>query len=193
MQLVLASGSPRRRDLLESVGAAFVAIAPDVDERRFPDEDPDSYVLRIAEAKARAVAEPGRVVLAADTTVVHHGRVLGKPAHPAEARAMLERLSGEAHAVHTGVAVAGAIEGSLEVHREVCVSVVRMLPLTGEEIAGYVAGGEPMDKAGAYALQGRGAIFVESVEGSPSNVVGLPLHVAARLLRGFGFDLLSGV
>ncbi len=131
--------------------------------------------------------------MAADTAVVLRGKVLGKPAHPAEARAMLEHLSGAAHAVHTGVAVAGDVEGTMEIHKEVCVSVVRMLPLTGEEIAAYVAGGEPMDKAGAYALQGKGAIFVESVEGSPSNVVGLPLHVVARLLRGFGVDLLSGL
>ena len=187
MELVLASSSPRRAALLESLGLTFRIVAPDVDESRHPDEEPDSYVERVARMKALAVAAPGSVTLAADTTVVHEGKVLGKPAHPAEARSMLGRLQGETHAVFTGVAVAVAGAVSSAVDR----SLVRMSVMTDIEIDRYVAGGEPIDKAGSYALQGLGGMFVESVDGSPSNVIGLPLHVAARLLRAHGIDPLA--
>ena len=187
MELVLASSSPRRRELLRSLGLSFVVESPDVDESRHPDEEPAPYVERVARMKAAESAGPGRVVIAADTTVVFDGHVLGKPAHPAEARAMLGRISGETHAVFTGVAVAADGQVNSQVDR----SLVTLLPLTELEIAGYVATGEPMDKAGAYALQGLGGVFVESVEGSPSNVIGLPLHVAAQLLRLHGIDVLS--
>jgi septum formation protein len=187
MELVLASSSPRRVSLLESLGLSFRVVAPDVDESRHPDEEPDVYVERVARMKALAVAAPGAVTLAADTTVVHEGRVLGKPAHPAEARSMLAKLQGDVHAVFTGVAVATDGEVTSAVDR----SLVRMSVMTDAEIDRYVAGGEPIDKAGSYALQGLGGIFVESVEGSPSNVIGLPLHVAARLLRAHGIDPLG--
>jgi septum formation protein len=181
--LTLASASPRRADLLASIGLDFQVVVPDVDESRHPAEEPDYYVERVARSKAAAVEEAG-VVIAADTTVVHEGRVLGKPTHPAEARSMLTRLSGETHAVFTGVAVTsyGVVSSAVEV------SMVRMASMTDDEIDRYVATGEPMDKAGAYALQGVGGMFVEWIEGSPSNVIGLPLHVAARLLRAHGVD-----
>ncbi len=187
MAIVLASGSPRRNELLTMLGLRFTVEPPDVDETRHPDEEPAPYVERVARMKAAAVAGPGRVVIAADTTVVFDGHVIGKPAHPAEARAMLATLSGETHAVYTGVAVAADGVMSSTVER----SLVTMLPLTDEEIAAYVDTGEPMDKAGAYALQGLGALFVESIEGSPTNVIGLPVHVAARLLRAHGVDPLD--
>lgn len=192
VQLVLASSSPRRRSLLVSIGLDADVVPPHVDESRHPDEEPDAYVLRVAEDKARAVLAPGRVVIAADTAVVHRGRILGKPAHPAEARSMLAALAGDAHAVHTGVAVGSIVDGEETIHAAVEISVVRMLPLTDEEISAYVATGEPMDKAGAYGLQGIGAVFVESVQGSPSNVIGLPVHVVARLLRSFDVPVIPG-
>jgi septum formation protein len=187
MDLVLASGSPRRAALLESLGLRFSVVAPDVDESRHPGEEPDRYVERVARLKASVVTIRDAVVLAADTTVVHDGKVLGKPAHPAEARAMLGRLSGDVHAVYTGVAVAAGSEVTSAVAR----SLVHMTEMTDDEIDRYVSGGEPFDKAGAYALQGVGGMFVEAVEGSPSNVIGLPLHLAARLLRAHGFDPLG--
>lgn len=187
MEIVLASGSPRRAALLRSIGLEFRVVVPDVDESRHPDEEPDQYVERVARLKVAAVEAPDAVVIGADTTVVHDGRVLGKPSHPAEARATLARLSGDIHAVFTGVAVSSNGETDSMVER----SIVRMTVMTDDEINRYVAGGEPIDKAGSYALQGIGAMFVESVEGSPSNVVGLPLHVAARLLRAHGIDPLG--
>jgi septum formation protein len=187
MDIVLASGSPRRRELLTMLGLRFDVEVPDVDESRHPDEEPAPYVERVARLKAGAAAGSGRLVIAADTAVVFDGHVLGKPAHPAEARAMLAALAGETHAVYTGVAVAADGVMSSTVER----SLVRLLPLTDEEVAGYVSTGEPMDKAGAYALQGLGSVFVESVEGSPTNVIGFPMHVVARLLRAHGVDLLA--
>ena len=186
-RLVLASASPRRRELLDSLGLRYDVVPVEVDERPFPDEEPELYVERVARAKALAAGVSDAVVLAADTAVAVGGRLLGKPAHPAEARSMLRRLSGVTHEVVTGVAVfAPGIEEVSAVER----TLVRILELTDDEIAAYVATGEPMDKAGAYALQGLGAVFVEWVDGSPSNVVGLPLHVVARLLRQAGIDVL---
>lgn len=187
MRLVLASGSPRRAALVTSLGLAFEVVVPDIDESRHPDEEPDRYVERVARLKASVVDEPDAVVLAADTTVVHEGKVLGKPAHPAEARTMLQHLSGDLHAVFTAVVVAsnGAVSSAVD-H-----TVVKMTELTDDEIDRYVATGEPLDKAGAYALQGLGGMFVEAVDGSPSNVIGLPLHLAVRLLRAHGIDPLD--
>jgi septum formation protein len=189
-RLVLASSSPRRRELLASLGLSFDVVTPEVDEVRRPDEEPYDYVERVARAKVEAVAAPGLIVVGADTTVVIEGKILGKPAHPDEAEAMLRRLSGNTHEVLTGVAVA-RFNPSLETVSAVESILVRFLLMTDEEIADYVASGEPMDKAGAYALSGVGAIFVEWVQGSPSGVIGLPLHATARLMRVLGLDLLS--
>lgn len=180
--LILASASPRRADLLAAAGIAFTVRAAAVDETPRPGESPGEYVVRLALEKARAVRlEPGEVVLGADTTVVHADRILGKPATAAEARTMLAALSGRTHEVWTGVAVrADGREASA-----VAVSRVRFAPLSAEEIAWYVASGEPEGKAGAYAIQGLASRFVESVEGSCSNVVGLPVHLVYALLRRF--------
>jgi septum formation protein len=190
LKLILASGSARRRQLLESLGLAFEVVAPQIDELRFPDEEPYDYVERVARAKATAVATAGTVVIAADTTVVLDGHVLGKPVHPEEAKSMLRRLSGTTNEVLTAVALA-RMSDTLEVSSEVSSTLVKFLIMTEEEIADYVNGGEPMDKAGAYALNGEAAIFIESVHGSPTGVVGLPLHVVARMFRRAGLDLLS--
>ncbi len=188
MKLVLASSSPRRRQLLETLGLDFDVEPTDIDESRHQDEPPGVYVERIASAKARAVAAADRVVLAADTVVVHEGKVLGKPGHPEEARSMLRRLQGDRHEVFTGVAVA-SWDGGPALHPAVDVTEVAFLPMTDDEIADYVSTGEPMDKAGGYALQGAGGRFVESVKGSPFTVIGLPIHLISRLIGHAGLDI----
>jgi septum formation protein len=190
VKLLLASTSPRRRELLETLGLSFEVVAPDVDELRLPEEEPYDYVERIARAKATAVAQPDAAAVGADTTVVIEGRVLGKPAHPDEARSMLRKLSGQTHDVLSGVAVA-VMDPELRTVSAVNSTLVTFLDLTEDEISEYVATGEPMDKAGAYALGGVGALLVERVDGSPSSVRGLPLHTLARLFRALDLDLLS--
>ena len=190
LRLILASSSPRRKHLLESLGIRFDVIAPDIDEHRHPNEEPFDYVVRIARAKAESAVVADAVVVAADTVVVIDGQVLGKPGHPEEAKTMLRRLGGVTHEVLTGVAVA-RLTDIVQVLTAVESTLVKFLPMTDDEIADYVATGEPMDKAGAYALGGLGAIFVEAVHGSPSGVIGLPVHTTARLLRSLGVDLLS--
>jgi len=188
MNLVLASGSPRRREVLDALGLRFEVVVPDVDETRNPGEAPADYVDRIARAKARTVSTGDRVVVAADTTVVHQGKVLGKPGHPEEARSMLRTLQGTSHEVFTGLAV--AVENpDLDIVSIVEGTEVEMLSMTEEEIARYVESGEPMDKAGAYALQGSGSLYVKAVHGSPSNVVGMPVHLLPRLLGRIGHEL----
>lgn len=186
MKLILASSSPRRRELLERLDLSFEIEAPDVDESRLPNELAAAYVERVARSKVMAAAGPGRVAVAADTAVVHDGQILGKPGHPEEARAMLRKLEGQSHEVFTGVAVA-AFEDDIVVSA-VDVTEVVLLPMTSDEIAGYVDSGEPMDKAGAYALQGKGGRFVEKVHGSPFTVIGLPIHLLPRLLARVGAD-----
>lgn len=186
MRLVLASGSPRRADLLRGLGLEFELSPPDIDETRHPDESPGVYVERLARAKVVAPSVEDAFLIAGDTAVVHEGHVLGKPAHPHEARSMLRRLQGDAHEVFTGVAVAAGGE----MQSLVDVTEVRMLPMTEDEIADYVESGEPMDKAGAYALQERGGLYVQSISGSPFTVIGLPVHLLPRLARQVGVDLL---
>ena len=188
-RLVLASRSPRRAELLAVFGLPFDVLPADVDESRQPGEHPNGYVERLARDKAEAVAGPEVIALGADTAVVHEGDVLGKPAHPAEALAMLRRLSGETHHVVTGVAVAAIVDEQVLIESVVETARVTMAVLTDDEVAAYVATGEPLDKAGAYAIQGRGGLFVESIEGHPSTVVGLPLPAARRLLSRHGVHL----
>lgn len=182
--LVLASGSPRRRQLLEMLGLSFRVVAPEVDETHRKDEPPDAYVVRLARAKAAAVAAREReaVVLAADTTVVVRGSVLGKPRSPAEAVAMLAQLQGRTHQVLSAVAVAQGerLEHALDV------TDVTFRSLGEAELVGYVATGEPLDKAGAYAIQGQGAALVEGIRGDFFSVMGLPLRLALELLERFG-------
>lgn len=185
MKLVLASSSPRRAELLDRIGLEFEVSVTDIDETRRPDEAPGVYVERLAVEKARAVLTPGIVVVAADTAVVHKGHVLGKPGHPEEARRMLRGLQGGTHDVFTGIAVAH----DEEVASLVDVTEVRMASMTPEEIADYVDTGESMDKAGSYALQGRGGLYVDSISGSPFTVIGLPLHLLPRLASRVGAQL----
>jgi len=181
MRLLLASASPRRAELLRSAGFDFDVQAASVDETPHQGEAPEAYVRRIAEAKARtALASEAhdRVVLAADTTAVVDGRILGKPDDDADAARMLRLLSGRRHEVLTGVTLASVAT------LETCVEVtgVEFAPLSDDEIAWYVASGEPSDKAGAYAVQGLASRFVTRIEGSYSNVVGLPLSLVYRML-----------
>jgi len=184
MQLVLASASPRRAELLRTAGFTFEVRPADVDETPRPAEPPATYALRVARDKALAAAE--RVngtdawILAADTVVVVDGRILGKPTGPADARRMLSLLSGVVHEVLTAVVVRHA--GSET--SEVVSTRVRFTTLSAAEMDWYVESGEPDGKAGAYAIQGRGSRFVDWIEGSWSNVVGLPVATVYRMLGG---------
>ena len=157
----------------------------DLDESPQPGEAPEDYVLRLAVEKAAARVEPGELVLAADTTVVVDGDILGKPLDDDDARRMLRLLAGREHSVLTGIALHGPHGEAAEVDE----TLVRFAPLSEAEIDWYVATGEPRDKAGAYAIQGLGSLFVEGVEGSWSNVVGLPVPRTYRLFARLGYDL----
>jgi septum formation protein len=187
LPLVLASASPRRRQLLAEAGLRFELAPAQVDESPFPDESPEALTRRLAVAKARAAARPrspARVVLGADTLVVLGGEVLGKPRDAEQAVSHLSRLAGRTHRVLTAVALVRTDPPAL---RECRVeSRVTLRPLSEREIREYVAGGEPLDKAGAYALQGEGRRFVEKVSGSESNVIGLPLEETLAALRELG-------
>ena len=185
VRLILASASPRRSELLRAAGFVFDVLSADVDEQPLAGEAPDPYVRRVALDKARAVAAcvPDATVVAADTCVVVDGLILGKPADAQDAARMLRLLSGRAHEVLTGVAVIGPAGVCVESSS----SHVVFAPLSEGEIAWYVASGEPRDKAGAYAIQGLASRFVEEVDGSYSNVVGLPVALVYRMLREQGF------
>lgn len=188
--LLLASTSPRRRFLLREAGIAFDAVAPrDVAEDVPPGEPAEELVVRHALAKARSVAgaNRGRLVLGADTVVVLDERVFGKPAEEEEARAMLAQLAGRTHTVYTGLALVDGPSGRELAEAEA--TAVTMRPLGDEEIKYYVATGEPLDKAGAYAVQGRGALLVERVDGDYFNVVGLPLYRLSKMLAALGYDV----
>ena len=190
MRLILASASPRRAELLEAAGIPFTVEPADVDETAHPDEPPRDYVVRVARLKAHAVASRrGRdaPILAADTTVVTGGRMLGKPSGAADARGMLRALSGTVHDVHTGMAL---VDHGGEA-TDVVTTRVWFSCLSDEEIEWYVRTGEPEGKAGAYAIQGRGSRFVERIDGSWANVVGLPVAVLYRLLQRAGHDILT--
>jgi septum formation protein len=179
MALILASRSPRRREILERAGMEFEVRAPDVDETVAAGETPGRYVRRLARAKAEAVPlRPGSVVLGADTVVVVDGRILGKPADADEAARMLGRLAGRWHQVVTGICLRSA--ASLSVDAET--TRVRLTVLTEDQIRLYVASGEPLDKAGAYAIQGLASKFIDRIEGCYFNVVGLPMALVYRRL-----------
>jgi len=187
MKLILASSSPRRKDLLASFGKPFSIDVPDVDESLLPGEDPSTHVRRLALEKARTVQErhDAGLVVAADTIVVLDGNIIGKPDDEADARRMLGALSGRTHRVYTGVAVADSATGTM-ISRVVC-SRVTISPIDEEEIARYVATGEPLDKAGSYAVQGLGGKYVSRVNGSLSNVIGLPLEDLRELFSAAGW------
>jgi septum formation protein len=188
-RFILASGSPRRRQLLGELGLSFEVRAVDIDESQLPEEAPDQMVLRLAESKGRAAAGPGELLLAADTIVVLDGRVLGKPADAAQAAVMLASLAGREHQVLTGVALVDGQRGQAATGLES--SQVRIGELDPATIDWYVGTGEPLDKAGSYGIQGLGALLVETVSGNYTNVVGLPLPLVRRLFRELGYDLLS--
>jgi len=186
MKLILASQSPRRRDLLARLGLRFTVEVPEIDETMDPSRPAGDEVARLSRRKAAAVdAGPDDVVIAADTVVVLDGKVLGKPRDGLEAARMLRALSGRAHRVLTGLTVRRA---RTERTRTVATDV-HFRELSEREIAAYVATGEPLDKAGAYGAQGLGAIFIERLEGDYFNVVGLPLCPLAGMLREAGVAL----
>jgi septum formation protein len=181
--LVLASRSPRRRDILQQAGIPFVVRPVDVDEKPFPGEAAGNYVTRIAREKANAAAaglmEDGEIVLTADTAVATHGEILGKPLDAADARRMLHMLSGQRHEVLTAICLRSTsrcIEDRAE-------TSVWFAPLSPQEIDDYAASGEPMDKAGAYAIQGLASKFIQRIEGCYFNVMGLPVALVYRHLR----------
>ncbi len=184
--IVLASASPRRAELLESAGVRFVVVPGHIDETPLPDELPADHVLRLAVEKAREVAarEAGRVFIGADTVVVCGGEIMGKPRDDADAVRMLGKLSGVAHEVITGFAIVDR-QRDETVSRSVTTRVV-FKELNDAEIAAYVATGCPLDKAGAYAIQGGAAYMVERIDGSYTNVVGLPLCEVVTALRQMG-------
>lgn len=187
-RIILSSGSPRRLDLLRRVGIEPEVAPTDIDETPIPGETPDALVTRLAGAKAEAT-EHGEdtVVIAADTVVVLDEEILGKPVDSEDAKAMLRALSGRTHQVLTGVYVARGARRAHTVER----TAVTLRQLSEPEIDAYVATDEPADKAGAYAIQGIAAVFVTGIEGSDTNVIGLPLAATCRLLSTVGLDVWS--
>ena len=186
---ILASGSPRRRQLLQILGMQFTVIPSEVEETPSHGEESVSYAARAAREKALDVAErhPGQLVLGADTVVEVDSEILGKPSSTEEAANMLRRLSGRSHLVHTAVTLAG----NGKVHEVVDSARVEFVDLDDEKIRWYIATGEPMDKAGAYAVQGLGGLLVARVDGSPNTVIGLPVHRLPELFAAHGLDFWS--
>ncbi|MCD8384700.1 MAG: Maf family protein [Clostridiales bacterium] len=191
MSIILASQSPRRRALLEQMGITDFTVLPARGQEDMSAElTPEHLVETLALTKGREVAArtaAGNLVIAADTVVALHGEVLGKPQDEADAYRMLQLLSGETHAVHTGVAVLR--DGQALCEHET--TLVRFRTLSDREIRAYIATGEPMDKAGAYGIQGRGAVLVEGIQGDYCNVVGLPVCRLSRMLETFGVRTLG--
>ena len=191
--IVLGSASPRRREILESRGASFVVHVAAIDEAVHPGEDPDGYLTRVVRAKLVAVRAGlpadvrgrAKAILVADTSVIVGGAILGKPADADEACAMIERLAGRTHEVHTRFTLAG-IAAESPIHEETVVTRVTMRSITHARALAYAASGEGMDKAGGYAVQGRAAAFVRRIEGSYANVVGLPACEVAVALEARG-------
>ena len=190
MKIVLASQSPRRRELLGQMGLTFTIQKPNIDEDAFAALPPEELVKTLSREKALHIARgagPDTLVIGADTVVVLDGVILGKPADEGEAARMLSALSGRSHAVYTGVT---AVRGE-QVLSQAERTEVTFRPLTAEEITAYIRTGEPMDKAGAYGIQGLAALFVEGIRGDYANVVGLPVHRLGRMLSSFGVDCLA--
>ncbi len=184
--MILASGSPRRRELLARIGVDVTVAPTDIDECVLEGEDPVSYVLRLAMDKAGAApALPADLVIAADTTVDVDGRILGKPQDEADAREMLKMLSGRAHRVHTGL----AIRHAGRTVADVATTLVKMVPITDELMEWYIGTSESIDKAGAYAIQGEAAVLIDGVQGSITNVIGLPMALLDRLLASVGLSI----
>jgi septum formation protein len=183
-RIVLASSSPRRSELLRAIGLGFEVIHPSSDETVSDGEAPEQFALRVSLEKACSVSSAlgdGAIVIGADTIVVVDGEILGKPGDPEEASSMLRKLSGKEHSVYTAFSIVRAKNELL--HSESVCTVVRVKPLAASEIEGYIKTGEPMDKAGAYAIQGAGSFIVSGIEGSYSNVVGLPVEELLEALK----------
>jgi septum formation protein len=192
MNLVLASASPRRQELLADLGLVFAVRPADIDESVHSGELGTDYVLRLAREKAAAVAGTGELVIAADTTVDLNGELLGKPVDEDDARALMRKLSDSIHHVHTGVcALAIGADGTVRDESTVVTTAVTFAPVPDAWIDWYIATGEPFDKAGGYGMQGSAAIFVHRIDGSPTNVIGLPLDATASLVARLGYDLFS--
>jgi len=189
LRFVLASASPRRRELLADLGLAFEVRPADIDESVQLGESGPVYVERLARAKALAVADTDELVLAADTTVDLDGDLLGKPVDADDARSLMRRLSDSTHHVHTGVAAVIVSDDGPHVASTVVTTAVTFAPVPDEWIDWYIDTGEPFDKAGGYGMQGAAAIFVHRIDGSPSNVIGLPLDAVATLVARLGVDL----
>jgi len=190
LRLVLASGSPRRREILSLFNKELEVIASQISETQLPNELPKDYVTRLAKDKAQDIAKncPNSLVIGADTIVLYKDIVLGKPTSIDNAREMLEMLSGKWHEVLTGVAVINTYTDQYLV--DVCQTRVKFSQLTASEIDWYIQTDEPFDKAGAYAIQGYGSIFVEEIQGNYLNVVGLPITLVRQLLKALGSDLI---
>lgn len=188
-KIILASNSPRRKELLAQIGLSFTVAPADVDESVLPGESPEAYAVRVALDKARIAAERvgEGIVIAADTIVVIDDSILGKPVDAHDAAGMLALLAGKQHRVVTALAVMDAATGKSDTR--LSATKVWFRDLAEREIAAYVATGEPFDKAGAYGIQERGALLVERIEGCYSNVVGLPLSLLGEMLREFGVYL----
>ncbi|OGW45128.1 MAG: septum formation protein Maf [Nitrospirae bacterium GWC2_57_9] len=187
--IILASSSPRRREMLKQIGLRFTVDPADVDERVLPGEEPEAYAVRVAQDKARIAA--GRVdrgiIIAADTIVVLDNMILGKPLDEADAERMLSLLSGRQHRVMTGLVLMNA--STEKILADVVTTFVRFKPLAVHEIRAYALSGEPLDKAGAYGIQEKGALLVDGIEGDYFNVVGLPLCRLGQMLAELGVNL----
>jgi septum formation protein len=190
LKIILASSSPRRADILNSIGLTFDTVPAQILEKPHPDEAPADYIMRLARAKVMAVARKTDygLVIGADTIVVLDGRIIEKPADESDADRILRLLAGRWHAVMTGVSLYDA-QSKSEV-ADYDKTLVRFAQLSDREIAWYIASGEPMDKAGAYAIQGLGAIFVDEIAGNYHNVVGLPVPLVYRLARRLGYSFI---
>lgn len=187
-KLILASGSPRRAEILTSVGWEFTKDSADIDETELPGESPEDYVQRLAREKAETVAQKytNAIVLGADTTVLIDHQIIGKPVDPADAKRMLKMLSGNWHEVLTGIALVQASSSNSIVGIQR--TKVKFAEMSEEEIDFLVEKGEPLDKAGAYAVQAQAALFIEGIEGDYWNVVGLPVSLVYRLVQDLSFN-----
>lgn len=190
LKLVLASASPRREEILKNLNLKFTIVPAKIDESEFISSDPVEMVENLSVKKAEAVASlvEDALVIAADTIVVLGDEILGKPGSQPAARQMLKQLSNQEHYVMTGVSVLNSQTGEIETAHEI--TKVKMMELSQQEIEEYVSTGEPMDKAGAYAIQGLGALFIEEIIGSHYSVVGLPVNQLFKILRKFNYGIL---
>jgi septum formation protein len=187
IDLILASASPRRKELLEQIAVKFSCSPMNINEDRHGQEGALDYVRRLAQEKALAALPQasGLAVLGSDTIVVLGDNILGKPKDSVDARQMLATLSGQSHSVITGISLCRIFNGEQQILNEVVTTQVTFEPLTHEQIAAYVETGESLDKAGSYGIQGKAAAFIKSIQGSYSNVVGLPLYETSKLLAAF--------